>query len=269
MRDVDRLRAEAKQLRRRTSAKIGRMRRVYDVDLSGSDRDPRKDNSIIDRMNSRQLRTYINSQRSFLDRSVGFVRGAKDTVIPISAWREYKSVEAKFNKVAEAHRAQFNDMVVPGSTMTVGQRDAEIRARRSMRGMNSDASNRPLEPVRRDSKAIRGEKALRKITRDMQKRLDPKFYAKAMKAARSQAATMVNGIGSPELKKFVDNLKDDEFDFLWFYGKLAHDLSARYDSDQDASRVDVGFQNVKERAEEDILSAGGWSDVFEQFRRGK
>lgn len=269
MREVDRLRAEAKRLRRNATAKVGRIRRNYGVDLSGSNNDPRRDNSTIDRMDSRQLKTLIRNTSKFLDRNTGFVAGAKGVVIPINVWRDYKRVETRFNAKADAHRAQFADMVIPGSTMTVQERDEDIRNRRSKRGMSSDASNRPLERVDRQSTNMRSERAVRKLTRDLERRMNPTFYKKAMSAARKQANTMASGVGSPELKKFVGGLSDEEFDFLWFYGKLAHDLSARYDSDQDASRIDVGFQNVKERAEADILEEGGWQDMFDKFRRGE
>lgn len=252
MREVDRLRAEAKALRRRTTAKIGRIRRTYDTDISETYADPRENSTAIDQMNSRQLRAYIRKNVGFLSRDVGYVQGANG-LLPANLWKQHEQLRLRFNKIADANHATFADKKLPGSINTVDERDKIMRDRLTMR---QAAMNRPLQRIERSSTEIASERALKTLIRDLKKRLEPGFKEKAMKAGRKQSQQMLKKIGSKHLSSFVKNLDDETFEFMWFYGNLAETLKARYTGIEEAAihRLDKGFANVTAEIAQETIS---------------
>lgn len=272
MKNIAELRAEAKAFRPRTTAKIARMRRNSDIDISGTSNDPRRSAAEINTMNSRQLNSYIRNQKKFLERNTGFVPIARGNNISRSLWQEFNRVSKKYNKLAESHFAEFSDLKVPGSKMTVAERNAAIVDRPAM---GTEAVNRPLAPIYRKSTDFASEKAVRLKIKDMQRRMNPGYYDKAIRRGRAQANKMLKVIGDPNLSKWVRGLSAKEFDFLWFHGKLAHSLSESFNAaggspgskEINMQGLDKGFQNVGETAVTEIMGKGGWKDVFDRFKK--
>lgn len=219
--------------RKRVTTKINRMAKVYDANIAGTRLDPRKSASEIRNMNSRQLAAYQRSIDRFMHRDTGYVGEA---LHPIREVRKYLSVETRYNNVAKPLYDVYKNLPGPGGQQSVAERDALMEGRPRMA---TDASNRPLSPVKRDPRNVPSTKALRRLTKQLERKMAQGAYERNVKRGRKQANQMLKTIGDAELTKQIRKLTDREFDFLFNFHGLANDLRTRYKGAKEADGEDL------------------------------
>ncbi len=240
MSKIDARRAALIAQRKRVTTKIARMAKVYDANVSGTRLDPRKSANEIKSMNSRQLTAYQRSLDRFMSRDTGYVGEA---LLPIAEVRRYLSVERVHNKLAKPLYDVYKNLPGPGGQQTVAERDALMEGRPRMA---TDASNRPLSPINRDPRNIASLRGLRKLTKQLEKKIKPGTYERNVKQGRKQAAQMLKQIADAELTRQIKGLSDREFDFLFNFHGLANDLRTRYKGakESDGESMEEGYAAV-------------------------
>lgn len=240
MREIDKRRADLIAQRKRATTKIARMAKVHGADIAGTKLDPRLPAARIKSMTSRELTQYQSRLDKFMDRSTGFVGAA---LLPIDEVRRYVRVEGKFNKAATPLYEAYKTLPGPGGQQTVEQRDALMAGRPRMA---TDASNRPLSPVKRDPRDIASLKGLRKLTKQLERKVEAGAYERNVKKGRKQANQMLKQIGDANLTKQIRGLTDREFDFLFNFHGMANDLRTRYRGakEADGEALEEGYAAV-------------------------
>jgi hypothetical protein len=222
--ELRRLRDEVRKRRSAVTAKVGRIRRNTGVDVTGTNEDPRRPPKVINKYSAPQLKKYLNDLNAFQDRGVGFVAGKGGSIIPKKAWIEYKKLERQYNKLGELHVKAIADIKVPGLGVTVAQRNANLPAR-----AHGDIINRPYVDINRNPRNVVDLKALKKLTKDMRRKVSPSFLPGEIRKARRELSAMLKTIGSGEYADRAKGLTDNQFNILWNYTNFATNISLRYE----------------------------------------
>lgn len=265
---VDELRAEAKAIRKNLTSKVSRIARVQNVNIAGTNLDPRIPAAKIDSMNTRQLQSYLNKAHTFLDRRTGYVRGKGGVPLPLSEWQAYKAVERANNRLARKRLEKYGDIQIPGTTMTAREREGN-RSRNPR--MRNTASNRPIDIViRENAEGFSTVEGLRKIRRQLEKRLTKKHLVKSMKKTRQTAIKAYTKMGNQAMLRSIRNMSDEMLDFLWNYGGLAESTFSRYENLVSSTTETLearGFEKVSADAESDIEETLKWAETFDKFKK--
>lgn len=257
--ELRQLRALVRKRRAAVTAKEGRIARTTGVDLRNTAADPRRPPKVVDRYTRPQLNAYLNELNRFMERGNNFYSGAGNTPIPKTKWQEYKRLEQKYNSIGATHFDKIADIFIPGSGMTIAQRD------RLMRPDNVRAQgaivNRPYSQIERTPANVNGEKALDKLIKSMRAKLDAGFLPAQIKEARKQLSQMLTAIGNPELISRAKNLSDSQFDTLWNYTKFATNISGTYFimQSKNVDSSDRWYSTVVEDYSADISELLGWA----------
>lgn len=259
MREIDKRRADLIAQRKRATTKINRMAKVYGADVSGTRYDPRLPAERIKRMTSRELTAYQRRLDTFMERGTGFVGAA---MLPLDEVKRYVQTERRYNRLAAPVYDAYKDLPGPGGQQTVAQRDALMAGRPRMA---TDASNRPLSPVNRDPRDIASLKGLRKLTRQLERKIRPGAYERNVKRGRTQANQMLKEIGDKNLTKQIRKLTDREFDFLFNFHGMANDLRTRYRGAKaaDGEALEEGYAAVVANA----IDTEFFSDPNQSWRK--
>lgn len=215
---------------RAATRKVSRLKRATGVEISGSAVDPRRDPKLVAKYNRRQLAAYERDLNSFVSRRTQYVPDAQGRPIKSKTWNEYKRSEAAYNAGVTERFGKVKDIPLPISGQTIGERmDAMTPEHRQA---YNPAINAPYKPPTRKSKQIASEKALKKLTRQMKDRLDPRAEGRAARAARDQLKQMLDVINEPDLQAAVDKLTNGQFMTMWNYTQFATNISLNYDVKQ-------------------------------------
>lgn len=225
--ELRRLRAEAAKRHRAATNKISRLKNDVGVELSGTKEDPRRDKERLKSYNRRQLRAYIRNLNRFVDRSNQYVPDANARPVRRDLWRQYKAQEQAFNRRVQSHFEKYKDIFIPEAGMTVGERMHMVTPlHRYMR--NTQAVNSLYDPIERDPKQIRDERALRKLRDSYKDRNDPAYFTRRTQAGRDLFKEFMDTAGRSDLVAMVDELSDAQFDLAWDYSGLASAAAHSY-----------------------------------------
>lgn len=229
MANINELRQLAKRRRQAATAKIARQRRVNGVEIAGTEFDPRLPPGAEAKMNSRQLRSYLNRVDRFTSRQTQFVPGDSGVPIPADRWRVYKGLETAYKKAGEADMKAVGSMALPKvyGEMTLEQRMNTVVSKRIT--ADGSAVNRPYMDLNRQSTNIKDAKALEKLIADMGGKTSAKYLPKKLKEGRKQLDDMMKIIGDKKLRAKARKLTDYQFNALWNYTKFATDVGQDYD----------------------------------------
>lgn len=152
------MRAAARKLRDRTTAKLARFRREG-INLAGTSRDPRSTLKAYQSMNRRQLASAIAKMTAFVSRETQFYRLSDGTTITGTEWKEFKAAESADHRAQRKRFNKIKDIVIAETNLTV----EEFRA---AHGANSnlirDVGN-PEKPLKRKPSMIANKEALKAL----------------------------------------------------------------------------------------------------------
>lgn len=224
--DLNALRELARQRHRAATRKVSRLNTQSGVEISGTSLDPRTEPAKIKRYTRKQLESYVNRLNAFTDRSTQYVALGDGEIITGKEWQKYKQPETRYNRRTNKRLAEVEDKELPSGT-TIGRHLKTTTAdRRSARGV---AVNRPYDPPSRKPQDITDRKALKKLTKDYNRRIRTDFERKQVKAAQKVFHKMANIIKNDELNKAIASLTPDQFRVLWNYTDFANAVSQDYD----------------------------------------
>lgn len=234
-----------------TTRKISRMKSSHDVRISGSKFDPRKPVPNVKEMNARQLRQYSAQLDRFNDRSVGYVAGAHGRPIEIGVFKEYKKLEAKFNRTRASQVAKVADIKVGNSALTIGEEHERLVPKGQSMGGGGRSK---FYPTDRSPGGMTNEKNIRKLMEQMEKELDPNYQSEQDKTIRDNFRSMLKYSGRDDLKDVLDSFTVEEFALLWDTHRSIRDLGEAYQvlkdfyesgDDVDLSAVDEAMDDIK------------------------
>lgn len=264
--ELERLRAEARRKHRSATRKISRLRRAADVELTGTQFDPRRSPKAIGRYNATQLKAYINQLETFNNRQTQFVRGARGSVITSAAWRQFQSAARKVSARNKREFGKIADVELPNG-VTIRQRVAMTTPKHPTMGTNL-AVNRPFEEIRKSPRGIMGDKGAIALAREMESRLGERWFSNRISNDRSSLSKMVAVMNRPEILQQIDNLSDQQFNILWNYTGFADLLGVSYQSITDAmaGKDEPYFREAAEQSLRDVRELIEWAGTLNMGR---
>lgn len=229
----ERLLAQVRQLQRRASNKVSRIRTVNGIEIGGTDHDVRRDPKKTKNYNKTQLRSFIGKLENFNSRSNNFVQGAEGAVIPKKQWNEYKAVERKYNSIGQRINNSVLKTVmpkgsetVPGSGMTIKQRRNTLKPDNPRSAGAAVAG--PYAEIDRKPSRVKSSAALAKLTEALKKKIDPTHLDRELKRGRKEMRQMLIEIGAADLLKEARKLTDEQFNVVWNETNFADAISTLY-----------------------------------------
>lgn len=220
------LRALVAAERRKATRKVSRNRTVKNIELGGSVWDVRRDPNAHKRYTRAQLASYLNDLTTFNSRATNFHRSVSGKPIPVGDWREYKTLERQYNNKGNAYSGKYDDVFIPQSNMTIGQRNRLMTPDNPKAAGQANA--KPFQILDRYVGNIDSPKALAKLTANMRKKLKSDYLPKVMLAQRKQALEIFTTLGVEEHKAALKKLTPEQFYVLWNETKFANSASAAY-----------------------------------------
>lgn len=238
MSDVNSLRAEAKRRRAAATAKAARVRRTTGANIAGTEYDPRKPHAAVNRMNSVQLRAYINKLNAFTSRGTQFVGLHGGAPVTRQEWNSFAVKQATIESMESAHDADIGRYKAMGSDETVGQARARLHptAQGGRRGPLNSTSFSPSD--------INGASALNRLDARLKKVMSPGYMQAQLKQGRSNVTEAFKQMGELSLIEKLHELSDYQFDVLWYGTRFAEVTFARYESEKERMEG-----NQKEKAQ--------------------
>lgn len=221
---VKELRQQVLARQRAASKKISR-HKSKGVNLEGTRYDPRKPPETINRLNTRQLQSHLAKVENFMSRKTQFVADATGKILSPGQWERYQKAQREVNRTKQKAFNAIKDILIPGGRVTIGDRQKIVTPDRPTAG--NPAAN-PFVLVNRRPNAFTSEKALKKLTRDLEKKLKSDFLAKDLATDRRVARDMTKQMNRPDIQAKLDDLSDFHFNILWNFTKFATDLSRPY-----------------------------------------
>lgn len=223
---VDPLRADVERLRRAATRKISRLKTQHGAVVSGTKLDPRRAPKQHAKYTTRQLETYRDALQGFLSRSNQFVGDSKGRPIPKSVWSRYAKAEKRFSELVDSRFGGVKDLETPHGE-TLGERMAKMTPDHPT--LSGAESRQFYRPAKRKPENVKDIKSLLKLTKDLEKKSDPKYFEKLTKRVRGQFDAMVDTVNEPKLKELVSKLSDEQFAAAWHYGGLPTALGLGYE----------------------------------------
>ncbi|URG18047.1 terminal protein [Curtobacterium phage Ayka] len=245
MSDINELR---RQVRMRQQAANRKAKRIQNagVNIAGTPYDPRRENAPIDKMRSRDLQTYLKQLNGFMSRKTQFVPDTWGRPIHAQKWRAYKRAETRANRKAENMADMLKHYTMPGSDVTLAERHAYAKDTEFPNTANHTV-NSPLRKVSRMPSSIASEKALARLTKQQQGKVDPQFFEMTVKRGRIEATKMLKKLGDTEQIKALKGLTDKQFHILWSYTPYSDNTSIRYENGkvEDRGRAEDQMDNTE------------------------
>lgn len=224
--NLKQLRDQVRRAHQNATRKVSRIR-AKGVEIGGTSADPRRAIKNVGRYTEKQLRAYLRELDQFRSRSVQYLPAASpQNRISAAAWREYKKLEREYNEIANRSQKQRDDVFLPSHGMTIGDRDDLMRSMSPRAG----GQRRPLDPIVREHKNIRDDKALQVLIRDMRKRVKPSYERSVVRQQKANAIVLAGESGSQRFASGVKGLTQKQFNILWNYTDFATMLSHYYET---------------------------------------
>jgi hypothetical protein len=211
--------------------KIARMK-MQGVDVEGTRYDVRAPNERVARYTRRQLETLHKRVNAFVRTQPTEFVALHKGVAPASAIARLEKAQARFNAIGEKHYNEIKDIELPGPGKagrreTIQQRDAKFRSPNARRSYG-DSMQRPYFKSELDPSGINGEKALNRLTRDLNRRSSPGYLKKEIAKGRYQLLEMLKATGDTELMEMATALTDRQFNVAWNFTNLPTMASLKY-----------------------------------------
>ena len=226
---VAQLRAEVKRAHRAATQKISRAKSSKGVVLAGSEFDPRGDIGKVKVYTAKQLESQLARLKAFTARNAQFVADAKKNPIPLGEWKEYKAAETVYNNrvLNEFNAIKDVSIQVGNTSMTVGERAAKMRADHPLAGNPSVKA--PHNAVVREPFNIKNRAALKKLTKDAKRKMDPEYDKSELKRQQAEMRQILDAIKSPKLDADIKKLTGQQFNLLWNWTPFADAASTWYE----------------------------------------
>lgn len=222
------LRAMANRRHRAATRKISRLKTDVGVNVSGTNVDPRRNRANIKNYTEKQLRSYIRQLDTFTSRKTQYVPDAHRRPVPATRWREYQRLEKQYNAKVQERFANYRDIHLTPSGMTIGQR-MEFITPSKFPHMQDRAVNTPYTPLNRKPTSIGSGRALDQLIKEMKNRVSERYFEGQLSAGREQFKEMMELLDDPGLARKVSALSDEQFEALWNYTQFPTALSLGYD----------------------------------------
>lgn len=217
--DIKLLREMVRKRRGAVTSKENRIRRNTGIELQGTQDDPRRPPSVVNKYNSRQLNSYLAELNAFMNRGNGFIPDASGSFIKKADWTAYKKAERANNAIARAEFNAVKNIHDPFRNMKIGE--AEPLFTPDNKRAQGDIRHRPFSIVDRKPENIKNAAALAKLKKQLEGKLDKGYLPKAIKASRKQANQMLDNAGMSEFRTTMKALSDSQFNVLWNYTGFA------------------------------------------------
>ena len=213
MATLQELRKLVRARHRAATKKISRMNRVVGVEVSGSKDDPRRNLKFVDKYTRAQLNKYLKQLDTFVDRKTQFVPDARRRPIPIAKWKEYKKVEADYNKKVKAQFDKVKHIKLPNQ-MTIEARNAMTNV--AVPQMLNPSTN-IKRSINRKSLSVSGERQLDILMMELKRRMTPQQRAKEAKRNRKIVIDMLHFMDDEESANRIAKLSTEQFEMLFDY----------------------------------------------------
>lgn len=275
--NLDRLRLDVRKRRGQVTAKENRIRRTTGVDIRDTDQDPRRPTKVVERYNTKQLNVYLGELNAFMSRGVGFVAGIDNTPIAKADWIAYKKIETIYNRIGTNHFNKIKHIMIGDedklSNLTVEERDMMMVPKNKRAA--GEVVHRPYTHLDRDPSRIKDAESLAKIKAALEKKISADYLPSQISAGRSQAASLIKGIGANTgMQEKIDALNDAQFNVLWNYTAFATAVSVVSDSGGHRSKAIQEDENrgnknagVMEDAANDIVDYLEWAETLPKTNR--
>lgn len=188
--DINDLRDEVKRRQVAAQRKVARLRRSG-VFVAGTSFDVRRDPAKVSRYNKRQLNKYLNDLNAFVDRSTSFVAGVEGAPISGKDWRAYKRAERAFHDKATSRYDSIKDIHIDAVNTSIDKFNSKMRRKRSP---GTGGVPRPLEIFDElESFQVVSADRLRKLTKNLERKLRDDYVPKNLKKQRFQMLEAVAG----------------------------------------------------------------------------
>lgn len=261
------LRSDVARLRRNASRKVNRLRNAKGVDIGGTKFDPRLSSEKPSRYNARQLAAYRDRLQGFTSRKVQYVPDSHGKPMRGSKFKGYKGLESQFKGIVKKNFDSVKDIKLPTGT-TIGDRLAETTP--SHPQMELPSVINPFRAPNKKSSSISSEAALQKLTNDMAKRLDPKYFARKAREGRESFTKMAEIMNAPDLVREVGKLSEHQFSILWHYTSFATSVSINYLTylKQLQNKNDNAWNEIASDELEDARELIKWAlDIEDRFNK--
>ena len=216
--------AQVKARHRAAGKKVSRLK-SSGVKVAGTKHDVRRPMERVERYNVPQLKAYLGQLNTFTSRATRFFPDAHGNPLPPAAVARYKKAEKALNAVRKRNLDKIGDIKAPGGGgVTIRER---FKINTPSRPRAVSAAN-PFTFVTRETKQIANEKALAKLTKDLEKKLESDFMQANIKAGRASAEEMLLALRQPEMLKTIEDMSDFHFNVLWNGTSFAKDISTPY-----------------------------------------
>jgi hypothetical protein len=228
--DIERLRADVRKAHRSTTNKISRLKRINDVEVSGTAIDPRRNPKVIGRYTRAQLLAYQAQLQAFNSRRTQYLRGARGTIVSKELFSEFERTKRRVNERNEREFARIAGIQLPRSAQTIEQRLRMLVKPAGYLGVDLPAT-RPFDIIGRSNpRGLMGDKGVRTQIAAMQSRLDPNWIHRKVERDRESFKKMAQIINKPALATAVDKLSSAQFNVLWNYTDFSNSVSLHYEN---------------------------------------
>lgn len=215
--------ADVVRVHKNATRKVSRLNNKG-VKVGGTRNDPRENLKDVRNMSTRELREYRQRLGVFNSRDTAFAPGVKGKALDASKFREYKRLEALYNKNLKSRIEQFGDVKIPGNDLTVSER----YQRMIPKGRSIGGGTSRFHPYDRSSKGFPNDKAIDKAIEDMEKRMVPGFIAQQDQKIRENFMKLMEYSDRPDVLEAAAALTPEQFEVLWNFDNLVSNAAENY-----------------------------------------
>lgn len=194
--------------------------------------DPRRSMRDVRSMSTPELHRYHAQLDRFVSRGTGFVAGHRGAPIPKSTWNRYVKAEKAYNEKVAAHEAAIGGTPIAGTGMTVDQRQAMLTEKRLP---GAGGHFRTWQTIHRTPRGITSAANMEQIAADMEAKLRPGYFNKAMRAQREALEKMLTDSGDADVWKRIKRLNNADLNILVEYTDFMRHVGFKYEQLQTAA----------------------------------
>ena len=253
--NVQQLRAEVMRKQRNAQSKMSRIARERGVHVRGTEYDVVRDSARVRRYNAAQLRAYERQLDEFNRRQTQFHAGASGTIITGRTMNRLKIAERDFNRRAQQQFEKIADIRLPGSNMTIRQRQAMLNDVPEF--FDNRVGAEPFAQRRFNARNINGEAAAEKLIASMKRASRADYLGSRMDRVRSGVESWIENMGMPDsFKNEVMQLSDEQLHVWYFYTDADAQMGMRYDQ---VNAFGSRAGEIAEQAEVDLIESLEWA----------
>lgn len=253
--ELEALRAAATRSEALASRKIKRMARSDNgIDITGTEYDPRVGKEVISRMSGDRLKNLIEKQEQFRRPSVGYLQGARGTIITRTSYRNYVESVKRINRKVKAEQSKYEDIYIKPLGMTAKERRAMYTPAHPVHGTEAYDGMKQLKIYQ--PKQIMGTRGAQLMTQQNRNLTKQYTTGEMVKKARGYMNDMMDTVGDEELRHKFNELSDAQFWFLWAHTDFPNELALKYDAMQLQMRVLDGSNKLSDGMIDSAIERG-------------